>query len=106
MTNLSITLQSPFHKPRCTALNPPCFPSLDSPVPEHFPSQQHPPTNNNLPQTTSANPINLPPIYTPSQIQPPTSTTYATPPNLPPVNPQNQPPTHTSNTSLPINTYL
>ncbi|KAG5611338.1 hypothetical protein H5410_022619 [Solanum commersonii] len=83
---------------------PPRFPSLDSPVPEHFPLQQPPPTNNNLPLTTPANPPNLLPIYTPSQSQPPTYTTYATPLN-PPVNPQNQPLTHTPYISQPINIY-
>ncbi|KAH0718067.1 hypothetical protein KY285_014098 [Solanum tuberosum] len=104
LTNLSITLQSPLPEPRSTAPNPPHFPSLDSPVPEHFPPQQPPPTNNNLPPTTPANPPNLLPIYTPPQSQPPTYTTYATPPN-PPVNPQNQPQTHTPDISQPINTY-
>ncbi|KAK6779798.1 hypothetical protein RDI58_021982 [Solanum bulbocastanum] len=86
LTNLSITLQSPFLEPRCTAPNPPRFPSLDSPVPKHFPAQQSLPTNNNLPPTTPANPSNLPFIYTP-QSQPPTYTTYATTPNPPLVNP-------------------
>ncbi|KAH0720177.1 hypothetical protein KY284_005207 [Solanum tuberosum] len=37
LTNLSITLQSPLPEPRSTAPNPPLFPSLDLPVPEHFP---------------------------------------------------------------------
>ncbi|KAK4706355.1 hypothetical protein R3W88_034084 [Solanum pinnatisectum] len=87
LTNLSITFQSPLLEPRCTAPNPPRFPSLDSPVPKHFPPQQPLPTNNNLPPTTPANPSNLPSIYTPPQSQPPTYTTYATPPNPPPVNP-------------------
>ncbi|KAG5569238.1 hypothetical protein H5410_059004 [Solanum commersonii] len=105
LTNLSITLQSPFHEPRSTVPNPPCFPSLDSPVPEHFPPQQPPPTNNNLPSSTPTNPSNLLPVYTPPQSQPPTYTTYATPPNPPLVNPQNQPPTHTPHVSLPINIY-
>ncbi|KAG5616039.1 hypothetical protein H5410_015863 [Solanum commersonii] len=105
LTNLSITLQSPLPEPRSTTPNPPCFSSLDSPVPEHFPPQQRPSTNNNLPPTTPANPPNFPPIYTPPQSQPPTYTTYATPPNPPPVNPQYQPPTHTPYVSLPINTY-
>ncbi|KAG5625792.1 hypothetical protein H5410_011010 [Solanum commersonii] len=105
LTNLSITLQSPFHEPRSTVPNPPCFPSLDSPVPEHFPPQQPPPTNNNLPSSTPTNPSNFPPVYTPPQSQPPTYTTYATPPNPPLVNPQNQPPTHTPHVSLPINIY-
>ncbi|XP_049382775.1 proline-rich extensin-like protein EPR1 [Solanum stenotomum] len=104
LTNLSITLQSPLHEPRSTAPNPPRFPSFDSPVPEHFPPQQPPSTNNNLPPTTPTNPPNFLPIYTPPQSQPPTYTTYATPPN-PPVNPQNQPPTHTHYISQPINTY-
>ncbi|XP_049372799.1 extensin-like [Solanum verrucosum] len=105
LTNLSITLQSPLPEPRSTAPNPPRFPSLDSPVPEHFPPQQPPPTNNNLPPTTPANPPNLLPIYTPPQSQPPTYTTYPSPPNPPLVNPQNQPPTHTPYASLPTNTY-
>ncbi|XP_049386709.1 uncharacterized protein LOC125850930 [Solanum stenotomum] len=105
LTNLSITLQSPLHEPRSTAPNPPRFPSLDSPVPEHFPPQQPPPTNNNLPSTTPTNPSNFPPVYTPPQSQPPTYNTYATPPNPPLVNPQNQPPTHTPHVSLPTNTY-
>ncbi|KAH0761384.1 hypothetical protein KY290_017457 [Solanum tuberosum] len=105
LTNLSITLQSPLPEPRSTTPNPPRFSSLDSPVPEHFPPQQCPPTNNNLPPTTPANPPNFPPIYTPPQSQPPTYTTYATPLNPPPVNPQNQPSTHTPYVSLPINTY-
>ncbi|KAH0718189.1 hypothetical protein KY285_014220 [Solanum tuberosum] len=97
LTNLSITLQSPLPEPRSTAPKPPHFPSLDSPVSEHFPLQQPPPTNNNLPLTTPANPL--------KQIQPPTYTTCATPPNPPPVNPQNQPPTHTPYVLLHVNTY-
>uniref|UniRef100_M1CY24 Uncharacterized protein n=1 Tax=Solanum tuberosum TaxID=4113 RepID=M1CY24_SOLTU len=67
VTNLSITLQSPLPEPRSTTPNPSRFPSLDSPVPEHFPPQQPPPTNNNLPPTIPANPPNLLPIYTPAQ---------------------------------------
>uniref|UniRef100_M1DSD4 Extensin n=1 Tax=Solanum tuberosum TaxID=4113 RepID=M1DSD4_SOLTU len=105
-TNLYITLQSPLPEPRITAPNPPHFPSLDSPVHEHFPPQQPPPTNNYLPTTTPANPPNLPPIYTPPQIQSLTYTTYVTPPNPPLVNPQNQPPSHTTYAFLPTNTYL
>ncbi|XP_049364027.1 leucine-rich repeat extensin-like protein 1 [Solanum verrucosum] len=105
LTNLSITLQSLLPEPKSTAPNPHRFPSLDSPVPEHFPPQQPPPTNNNLPPMTYPNPPNFPPIYTSPQSQPPTYTTYATPPNPPHVNPQNQPPTHTLYVSFPTNTY-
>ncbi|KAL3373460.1 hypothetical protein AABB24_005444 [Solanum stoloniferum] len=105
LTNLSITLQSPLPEPRSTIPNPPRFPSLDSPVPQHFPPQQLSPTNNNLPPTTPANPSNFPPIYTPPQSQPPIYTIYATPSNPPLVNPQNQPLTHTPYVYLPTNTY-
>ncbi|KAG5580227.1 hypothetical protein H5410_050854 [Solanum commersonii] len=76
LTNLSITLQSPLPEPRSTAPNPPLFPSLDLPVPEHFPPHQ-----------------------------PPTYTTYVTHPNPPHVNPQKQSPTHTPYSSLPTNTF-
>ncbi|MCE3216489.1 hypothetical protein HAX54_006681, partial [Datura stramonium] len=105
LTNLYITLQSPPPEPRSTAPNLPRVPSLDSPVPEHFPPQHHPPTNNNLPPITPANPSNPSPIYTPPQSQPPTYATYATPPNPPPINLPNQTPTHIPHVSLPANTY-
>ncbi|KAG5620851.1 hypothetical protein H5410_006069 [Solanum commersonii] len=39
LNNLSIILQSPLPEPRSIAPNPSRFPSLDSPVPEHFPPQ-------------------------------------------------------------------
>ncbi|PHT34447.1 hypothetical protein CQW23_26247 [Capsicum baccatum] len=67
LTNLSITLQSPPSEPINAAPNPLCFPSLDLPVPEHFPPQHPPLTNYNLPPTTPANLPNQLPIYTPPQ---------------------------------------
>ncbi|MCD9639853.1 hypothetical protein HAX54_024600 [Datura stramonium] len=105
LTNLSITLQRPPLEHRSTAPNPPHFQSLDSQIPEHFPPQHPPPTNKNLPLTTTINPHNPSPIYTPPQSQPPTYITYATPLNPPPFNPPNQPPRHIPHISLPANTY-
>ncbi|OIT31720.1 hypothetical protein A4A49_39912 [Nicotiana attenuata] len=86
LTNLAITLHSPSPGPKNTVPNPPRFPSLDSPVPEHFPPQDPPPTNNNLPPITPANP----------QRPLPTNTPYVPPPNPPPMNPQSQPVINTS----------
>ncbi|XP_059277557.1 uncharacterized protein LOC132031603 [Lycium ferocissimum] len=97
LTNLSVTLQSPPPEPRTVAPNPPRFPSLESPVPEHFPPQNNAPTNNNFP------PPNPSSVYTPPQNQPPTYNTYATP-NPPPVNPPNQSQVHTPYIPLPTNT--
>ncbi|XP_059281280.1 extensin-like [Lycium ferocissimum] len=97
LTNLSITLQSPPPEPRNVAPNPPRFPSLESPVPEHFPPQNNAPANNNFP------PPNPPSVYTTPQNQPPTYNTYATP-NPPPVNPPNQSQIHTPYIPLPTNT--
>ncbi|PHT72026.1 hypothetical protein T459_22811 [Capsicum annuum] len=105
LTNFSITLQSPLPKPRNATLNPPCFPSLDSPVPENFPPQHSLPTNNNLPPTTPANPPNQLPIFTPPQSHPPTYITYATPPNPALINPPNQSLVHILYASPPVNTY-
>ncbi|XP_059289520.1 proline-rich receptor-like protein kinase PERK2 [Lycium ferocissimum] len=100
LTNLSITLQSPPPEPRNVTPNPPRFPSLESPVPEHFPPQNNTPTNNNFLPITPANPSS---VYTPPQSQPPTHTTYATP-NPPPVNPPSQSLVHTSYVPLSTNT--
>lgn len=65
LTNLAITFHSPFCGPRNTVPNPPSFPSLDSPVLEHFPPQDPLPTNKNLQIVTPANPQRPPPINTP-----------------------------------------
>ncbi|PHT68459.1 hypothetical protein T459_27946 [Capsicum annuum] len=73
LTNLSITLHIPPYKHRNTTPNPPHFPSLDSPIPEHFSPHHPPPTNSNLPPTTLTNPLNQPPIYTPPQSHPPST---------------------------------
>ncbi|KAM3382131.1 hypothetical protein P3S68_007704 [Capsicum galapagoense] len=105
LTNLSITLQSPPLKPRNTTPNPPCFPSLDSPVSKYFPPKHPPPTNNNPPLTTSINPPNQPPIYSPPQSQPPAYTTYACPPNPQPINLPNQHPVYIPYVSPLDNTY-
>ncbi|XP_060198907.1 uncharacterized protein LOC132627530 [Lycium barbarum] len=129
LTNLFITLQNSPSEPSNTAPEPPRFPSLEFPVPEHFPPQNNAPTNNNLPPIIPANPQNpssayTPPLsqsptytnytlpqsqpptytsYTPPQNQPPTYTTYATH-NPPPVNPPSQSPVHTPSVPLPTNT--
>ncbi|PHT46264.1 hypothetical protein CQW23_15422 [Capsicum baccatum] len=105
LTNLSITLQSPPPEPRNTAPKPLNFPSLDSPIPKYFPPQHPLSTNNNSLSTTSENPPNQPPTYTPPQSHPPTYATHVAPPNPPLVNPPNQPPVHIPYISSPVYTY-
>ncbi|XP_059294874.1 extensin-like [Lycium ferocissimum] len=112
LTNLSITLPSPLPEPRTGAPNPPRFPSLESPVPEHFPAQNTTPANNNFPPPNPSSvytPLQSQPTThvtcTPSQNQPPTYNAYATP-NPPPVNPPNQSQVHTPYIPLPTNTNL